>query len=594
VFGVMECVDENETNKTKLKESDPFSQHFENVISDELANKLLDQQSEWKRQELNVEGVGSVMFSWPDDMIKPPELMLEQEDLHCVGVKKSLCNQLAAVNTKLAGVDITKGDQMTSVQRGIFACLNSYCDVYYPCRTYSRGEQLRVAYCVHMVNHILKTRSRVLAHNAKIKSRHDEIPDDYRDQGLTRPKVLVLVPFRESAVRIVNIMSELLSADHKFVAMKSRFESEFKKEDDPSMLGKKPADYEATFAGNIDDHFRIGLGISKKTLKLYTNFLKSDIILASPVGLRSLMEDGSKDGANSCDFLSSIELLIIDQADVLLMQNWNHVLDILDRINCQPKESHGTDFSRVRMWTLNGWCKLYRQTVVLSEFDLQPVRSTFLRYSLNYAGRLVVAVPQSGGIWVRIVVRMQHDLYRFTADSPVSVDDRRFEYFTTKLLPLISDSTMAQTLIFVSSSLDYIRLRNHMKRAEMSFVSLYEHDDAKTVQKARGAFVHGLRHIAIMTERFHFFRRYSQIRGIRHLVFYDLPARPHFYAEICNWIRDARRPHNEDTATCRVVYCKYDVLRLRAVVGDERLHEIMLSEKERYPLNPPALELRRR
>lgn len=60
------------------------------------------------------------------------------------------------------------------------------------------------------------------------------------------------------------------------------------------------------------------------------------------------------------DFLASIEVLIMDQADVFYMQNWDHLLHVLDHFHLQPKKTHGTDFSRVRSWAVNGWAKYYR------------------------------------------------------------------------------------------------------------------------------------------------------------------------------------------------------------------------------------------
>ena len=86
----------------------------------------------------------------------------------------------------------------------------------------------------------------------------------------------------------------------------------------------KPDDFNQTFRGNIDDCFRVGLKFSRKQMKIYSSFYSSDVIIASPLGLKMIIgEEGDK--KREFDFLSSIEVIILNHTDTFLMQNWDHV-----------------------------------------------------------------------------------------------------------------------------------------------------------------------------------------------------------------------------------------------------------------------------
>lgn len=114
----------------------------------------------------------------------------------------------------------------------------------------------------------------------------------------------------------------------------------------------KPDDHNATFTGHIDDNFVIGVRISQKSTTILSEIYQSDIVIASPLGLRMLIgNEGDK--RRDFDFLSSIEMCILDQADVLAMQNWEHVGHIFDHMNRLPLEARGCDFSRVKTFNLD-------------------------------------------------------------------------------------------------------------------------------------------------------------------------------------------------------------------------------------------------
>lgn len=107
--------------------------------------------------------------------IKPQDLYL----------KNQIWNNLSKANKN----NISNSEHIfTPLQGEIFSIINNYQDLYYPERTTHNAEEIRYIYCLHAVNHILKTRLKVIHHNARL-SKKDEVPEHFRDQGLVRPKV---------------------------------------------------------------------------------------------------------------------------------------------------------------------------------------------------------------------------------------------------------------------------------------------------------------------------------------------------------------------------------------------------------------------
>lgn len=79
-----------------------------------------------------------------------------------------------------------------------------------------------------------------------------------------------MVPFKNAAYRVVKtIIDILVPKEAGQVLNKKRFEEDFTGGE--LMMPKKnpkPEDYELTFTGNTDDTFRLGMTVTKKTLKV--------------------------------------------------------------------------------------------------------------------------------------------------------------------------------------------------------------------------------------------------------------------------------------------------------------------------------------
>lgn len=591
---------------------DPFSIHLLNDMDEQLYKSVSQVPRKTVTTRLNWPTLGTVEFQLPkieEKVFEPvnkkikatvledkrfakygsvPEV-ISNVDWDKLYLKSQIQDNVSKANYYNIKDNLeTEPSPLTPLQKELFSIVNNYQDLYYSERNFANGEEIRFLYCLHAVNHVLKTRTKVLHHNAKLtrakKTGIADIPDEYRDQGLVRPKVLIVVPFRDSCLKIVKLLISILIGEDKggSVVNKTRFMEDFTgNEIAMPKKNPKPEDYEKTFQGNVDDTFKIGISVTKKTLKLYSDFYSSDIIISSVLGLRMLIgAEGETDRDH--DFLASIELLILDQTEVFTMQNWDHLLYVLDHVHLQPKDAHGTDFSRVRSWTVNGWSKYYRQTLIFCSIPLPEIHAIFNKRCHNYAGKARVVNPVVSGSVCQVVIQVPQVFHRFDSRDHGHDIEARFNFFVSKILPQYKDVIMNHTLVYVPSYFDFVRVRNYFKKEELSFVQICEYSKDAKVARARDMFYHSDAHFLLYSERFHFFRR-IRVKGIRHVIFFAPPTFSHFYTEICNLMQEANQNPNsgsDSNMTVTLIYSKYDALKLSGIVGTDRAAKMIGSGQD--------------
>lgn len=251
-----------------------------------------------------------------------------------------------------------------------------------------------------------------------------------------------------------------------------------------------------------------GSGPSKGTyLRLYSDFYISDIILASPIALKLVME--SNPNKLDCDFLSSIEQVIVHQADVLSMQNWEHVDFVLRHLNQLPKDQHEeTDFSRVRSYFLDGLGARYRQLMMLSAFNSPELQACFREFACCHRGQMrlkkdwevlsplalrtsqmtpttqdtVMTLTESRGggdgtindvyvsakqVFLHIPLPTSGENELRGTNMVEEAEERRFLYFKDQVLAPILRLKQARTMIVTPSYLDFVRVRNYLIEQEV-------------------------------------------------------------------------------------------------------------------------------
>ena len=356
------------------------------------------------------------------------------------------------------------------------------------------------------MNHLIFAHERVNRHNRRVReigkekkqiSIEDGASKVLRDQGFTKPKVLVLCPTRGTALSFMRRFLELpgplaevdgwdrFQDDFGVDAMENNEEDNRRK----LVLKSKGDSWLELFGDDVndDDDFKFGFSIKnvlkKKEgkrvgVKLYTDFYKSDCILASPLSLKLHLE---REDDN--DFLSSIEICTILHSDVLLMQNWDHVMGVMKAINQQPKKMNETDFSRVRQYFLSKKAENFRQLICLAPFNDANLIGTFKRHAKSFAGRLRVGskVSVSSAAICDVNVKVKQVFQRIPCSSIAEQGAAKVKYFAEKILPELLKLKQKHTLVYIPSYFEFCSVRNLLLKEGVNFVSVTEY--ARVVSK---------------------------------------------------------------------------------------------------------------
>lgn len=473
-------------------------------------------------------------------------------------------------------------DQLTG---SLASDICGYRDVLFSSRRPGNAEDLRRLACLHSLNHVFKTRDKIIKNNTRFAGEIVGEDIDLRDQGFTRPKVLMILPTRQYCAKYVETIIALTEAEQQ--ENRKRFQDSYTQDDD-HFSDDKPEDFRELFGGNDDDMFRLGLKFTRKTIKYFAQFYNSDIIFASPLGLRMALEaeDSKK---KDHDFLSSIEIVIVDHSDALAMQNWEHVEYVFDHLNLQPKEIHGCDFSRVRHWYLDDNAKYLRQTIFFSAFNFPSLNKLYARHMLNIAGKIKYHQNYDGAM-LDLGIQVKQNFSRYNTTSPSTDPDDRFSYFTTAVMPSLTNYAKASRgnkqgiLIYLPLYADFVRVRNYLASSpntqNISFGSISEYTPLKDVTRARSHFFSGRHSILLYTERAHHFRRYH-LKGVKSIIMYGVPENPLFYKEIVGgYLGSSVAGTTIDTNTARVrsLFSRLDILKLERIVGTKR-YMLLVNDK---------------
>ncbi|KAH0479651.1 MAG: uncharacterized protein KVP18_004947 [Porospora cf. gigantea A] len=401
--------------------------------------------------------------------------------------------------------------------------------------------------------------------------------DLFRDQGFTRLKALILTPTRHHCKVYVDNFLNLWP--QKKVSGRQRLKREFGSND--AVDESRPVDWGHLFEGNADDDGIVGIQVRDTNLQLFSAPLESDVLVATPLAVRRLI-GAEGELRRNYDFLSSVEIVVVDLADALVMQNWGHVEEVFKVLNVRPQSLGSVDIRRIKESVADGGAGALRQTILLSKYRQVEHSALFSRYCRNRRGYVSLATWAYGLLNTDDKYKtlkthgVMHSFIGAQCRSPSTLIDDFRSYFVQNFLkglhPRLRDRN-ENVLLVMPSYPDYLCLRKTLKsdRHCVGYRVIHEHSSLSSSNQSRTWFTKGECRLLIMTERYLYFRR-PKLKAVQHVVFYGLPANASIFSDILDHLIARDRPTE---SLVLGYYSLADAEALQRLVGAEKAKSLV-------------------
>lgn len=500
-----------------------------------------------------------------------------------------------------------------------FKLMTDYKSVYLTNFNFLTFDVYQTLTAMHIARHLMFYKV-CLSHKLYAKHCSEEMSNgQYRNSGWANARVLVLCPTRFHAYLWAHTIFKFTNLEAE--NLDKLFEYRSDEADNIDVLSEsehglhmckrvnsnpKSLDYINTFRGDSHDIFLLPIKIVNNKMNFNCSLETASLIIASPIGLRlALVKNQEKQNVvyeqnyNESDYdlllLSSIEILVASQVDVLEQQNATHLDKIIKLCNREPS-------SYCKNFCIDRLRKSYFQedvpnapiylrqeiflsgtknSVILSN-PLQNIRgyAQLFTYHGNYLLNLIRSTPTVN------VISVGEQAKKISDDSGLFLmsileDEVYLTFYQHFIKEFHSQIVEDPVLLVIPNEVHYKPVKKLLKSGVSTdnFQCVSEKHSLKTLQSRIADLKAKTITILVLSERFYYYHR-NLLSGYKHLVFLEPPTNPFIFNDLFKQmntdVTDSVANSYKIKPLCLIYWhTKYHYLEMERIVGTAKIKSLL-------------------